>query len=143
MSLKRLTHVRPEVTPEASVLETVRLMASAEIGAIAVKRGSKLAGIFTERDLMKRVVAEGRDPAATRVGDVMTSEVVAILDSTPVAKAAATMRARRMRHLVIVDDDGEYVGLLAQRHVLYDLTSELSLKVDDLAGYVMADSGGG
>jgi CBS domain-containing protein len=143
MGLKRLTHVRPEVTPDVSVLETVRVMAREDIGAIAVKSGSKLAGIFSERDLMKRVIAEGRDPATTRIGDVMTSDVVAILESTPVEKAAAIMRARRMRHLVIVDDHGEYVGLLAQRHVLYGLTSELSLKVDDLAGYVMADGIGG
>jgi CBS domain-containing protein len=143
MGLRRLTHVRPEVAPDASVRETVGIMAAAEIGAIAVKNGPKLVGIFTERDLMKRVVAQDRDPATTAVAEVMTTNVVTVLDSTSVANAAAVMRSRRMRHLVIVDDGGDYVGMLAQRHLLYDLMSELAMKVEDLAGYLMADGPGG
>jgi CBS domain-containing protein len=143
MGLARLTHVRPEVTSEAMVLETVRLMSEANIGAIAVKSDKKIVGVFTERDLMRRVVAAGRDPATTPVTEVMTSNVVAVADSAPVAKAAALMRSHRMRHVVIVDDNGDYVGMLAQRHVLYDLMNDLALKVQDLTGYLMADGPGG
>ena len=143
MGLKRLTHVRPEVTPETSVLDTVRVMAEAEIGAIAVMAGSKIVGLFTERDLLKRVVAKRLDPATTTMKDVMTSSLVTVLDTTSVAKAADTMRGRRMRHLVIVDQEGTYLGMLAQRHLLYDLMNELSMKVDDLAGYLMTDGPGG
>jgi CBS domain-containing protein len=143
MGLLRLTHSRPEVAPDVSVREATYLMASARIGAIAVKQGATLVGVFTERDLMKRVVAAGRDPDTTPVGDVMTTDIVSVPDSTSVADAAEAMRARRMRHLVIVDDDGNYLGILAQRHLLYELMNELSLKVDDLTGYVMADGPGG
>jgi CBS domain-containing protein len=143
MGLLRLTHVRPEVAPEATVLDTVKIMVESEIGAIAVKNGSKIAGIFTERDLMKRVVFKGRDPATTLIKEVMTPDVETVLDSTSVAKAAAVMRLRRIRHLVILDASGDYVGMLAQRHLLYDLMSELELKVDDLAAYLMADGPGG
>jgi CBS domain-containing protein len=143
MGLTRLTHVRPEVGPEATVADTVKLMAEAEIGAIAVKAGKKIVGVFTERDLLKRVVAAGRDPDATAIAEVMTKDVVSVLDSTSVAKAAAVMRHHRMRHLVIVDAGGDYVGMLAQRHLLYDLMNDLAMKVDDLTGYVMVDGPGG
>jgi CBS domain-containing protein len=143
MGLMRLTHVRPEVTPEVTVSETVRVMAKAEIGAIAVMEGRKIAGIFTERDLMKRVVAKGRDPETTLVKEVMTSNVITVLDTATVARAAAVMRANRMRHLVIIDEDGDYKGMLAQRHLLYDLMNDLAMKVNDLASYVMADGPGG
>jgi CBS domain-containing protein len=143
MGLMRLTHVRPEVTPEATVADAVKVMAQAEIGAIAVKSGRKIAGVFTERDLLKRVVAAGRDPATTAVSEVMTRDVITVLDSTSVAKAAAAMRHHRMRHLVIVDAGGDYVGMLAQRHLLYDLMNDLAMKVDDLTAYVMVDGPGG
>jgi CBS domain-containing protein len=143
MGLMRLSHVRPEVGVEAMVDEAVRVMATAEIGAIAVKDGDKLAGIFTERDLMKRVVAPRLDPLTTPVRQVMTTRMVAVPDSTTVANAAALMRSHRMRHLVIVDEKGGYLGMLAQRHLLYELMKDLSLKVDDLTGYLMTDGPGG
>jgi CBS domain-containing protein len=143
MGLMRLTHVRPEVGPEATVAEAVQVMAEAEIGAIAIMEGRKIAGLFTERDLMKRVVARRLDPDATPITQVMTRNVVSVLDGTTVARAAALMRANRMRHLVIVDESGDYLGMLAQRHILYDLMNDLSMKVNDLAGYVMADGAGG
>jgi CBS domain-containing protein len=143
MGLLALSHVRAEVTPETSVLDTVKVMSEGEIGAIAVKNGRKIAGIFTERDLMRRVVAKGRDPGTTLVKEVMTSSLETVLDSTPVAKAAALMRLRRIRHLVIVDASGDYLGIVAQRHLLYDLMNELELKVGDLAAFLMTDGSGG
>ena len=143
MGLLRLTHERPEVAPDVTVRETIKLMSAAEIGAIAVKSGEHIVGIFTERDLMKRVVNAGLDPDTTPIKSVMTANVVSVLDSTSVASAAALMRARRMRHLVIVDQNGTYLGMLALRHLLYELMSELSIKVDDLSGYLMADGPGG
>lgn len=143
MGLLRLTHVRPGVQPEATVAETVQVMTEAEIGAIAVMEGKKIVGIFTERDLMRRVVAQRRDPGTTVIREVMTSALVTVLDTTSVAEASAIMRSYRMRHLVVVDDKGDYLGMLAQRHLLYDLMNDLALKVDDLSGYIMADGPGG
>jgi CBS domain-containing protein len=144
MGLLRLAHERPEITPEVSVRETVQLMADAQIGAIAVRQGAAIVGLFTERDLLKRVVAEGLDPETTPVRDVMTTDIVTVYDSTPVATAVAAMRTHRMRHLVIVDRAGNYLGLLAQRHLLFDLLVDLEAKVGDLTGYLMsADARGG
>jgi CBS domain-containing protein len=143
MGLLRLTHERPETTPEVSVRETVQLMADAQIGAIAVREGAAIIGVFTERDLLKRVIAEGLDPDGTAVRDVMTTDIVTVFDTTSVAAAAAAMRTHRMRHLVVVDRSGNYLGMLAQRHLLYDLMTDLEAKVGDLTGYLMSDARGG
>jgi CBS domain-containing protein len=143
MGLLRLSHNRPEATPEMTVAEVVRVMTDAEVGAIAIMDDRKLAGIFTERDLLKRVVARRLDPSRTPITEVMTRSIVGVPDSTTVASAAAVMRSHRMRHLVIVDEAGDYLGMVAQRHLLYDMMGELALKVDDLTGYLMADGPGG
>ena len=92
MGLLRLTHVRPEVESGTMVLAAVRVMAESNIGAIAVKNGKNVVGVFTERDLMKRVVAQGRNAATTPIKEVMTSDVVSVADSTPTGKAAAIMK---------------------------------------------------
>jgi CBS domain-containing protein len=143
MRLLRLSHERPEVTPDVSVRETVRIMAESHIGAIAVRKGAAIVGVFSERDPMKRVVAEGRDPVTTRVGDVMNNDVVKVYDSDSVESAAAAMRARHARHAVIVDQAETYLALLSERHLLYDAMNTLEAKVGDLTGYIMADGPGG
>src|SRR6516225_11090515 len=100
MGLLRLSHERPEVTPDVSVRETARIMADSHVGAIAVRKGAVIVGVFSERDLITGVVAEGRDPATTRVGDVMNANVVKVLDTASVESAAAAMRAQHVRHAV-------------------------------------------
>ncbi len=143
MGLLRLTHERPEVTPDVSVRETARIMAESHIGAIAVRKGAAIVGIFSERDLVKRVVAEGRDPVTTHVGEVMNTDIVKVLDSGSVDSAASAMRAERVRHAVIVDRAQNYLALLSERHLLYDLMNALEAKVGDLTGYLMNDAPGG
>ena len=143
MGLLRLSHERPEVTPDVSVRETARIMAESHIGAIAVRKGGAIVGIFSERDLVKLVAAEGRDPATTRVAEVMNPDIVKVLDSTSVESAASAMRTHRVRHAVIVDRADNYLALLSERHLLYDVMTALEAKVGDLTGYIMSDSPGG
>ncbi len=143
MGLNRLSHERPEVTPDVSVRETARIMAESHIGAIAVRKGASIVGVFSERDLMKRVVAEGRDPAATRVGDVMNTDIVKVYDADSVETAASAMRSHHVRHAVIVDRAEHYLALLSERHLLYDVMNALEAKVGDLTGYIMTDGPGG
>jgi CBS domain-containing protein len=143
MGLHRLSHERPEVTPDVSVRETARIMAESHIGAIAVRKGATIVGVFSERDLMKRVVAEGRDPASTRVGDVMNTDIVKVYDADSVETAASAIRSHHVRHAVIVDQAENYLALLSERHLLYDLMNALEAKVGDLTGYIMTDGPGG
>jgi CBS domain-containing protein len=143
MGLLRLSYERPEVTPDVSVRETTRIMAESHIGAIAVRKGAAIVGIFSERDLMKRVVADGRDPVMTRVGDVMNTDIVKVYDSDSVERAASAMRSHHVRHVVIVDQAENYLALLSERHLLYDVMNALEAKVGDLTGYIMTDGPGG
>ncbi len=143
MGLMRLVQETPQVSPDVSVLDAVRVMTEAQVGAIVVTSGRQIVGIFTERDLMKRVVHQQLDPASTRLGAVMTSPVETVPNSASVSETAAIMRDRHIRHLAVVDPQGDLIGLVAQRYLLYALMNDLELKVDSLEGFIMADGPGG
>jgi CBS domain-containing protein len=141
--LLHLVHPRPEVSPDTSVAEVVQLMVDHEIGAVAVTSGRRIVGIFTERDLMSRVVLPQLNPGRTPVRVVMSTPVHMVGADTSVAQAAAVMQALHVRHLAVVDPDGDLLGLIAQRYLLYQMLGTLEIKVDDLQGYIMADGPGG
>jgi CBS domain-containing protein len=147
MGLLQLAQETPEVLPDTLVLDAVALMAKGRVGAIVVTSpediGRRVVGVFTERDLMRRVVNERRDPATTRIADVMSSPVWTVLDETSVAEAASLMYQHHIRHLVIVDEHGTLQGIVAQRYLLYDLMGDLERKVSGLHSYIMADGPGG
>lgn len=147
MGLLQLAQEAPAVLPDARVLDAVAMMAKRRVGAIVVTSpediGRKVVGVFTERDLMRRVVNERRDPATTPIGEVMTRPVHTVSDDTSVAEAAALMRQHHIRHLVIVDERGALLGIVAQRYLLYDLMGDLELKVNGLESFIMADGPGG
>ncbi|HTS87213.1 MAG TPA: CBS domain-containing protein [Gemmatimonadales bacterium] len=94
------------VTPDSTVLAAAQLMNTKGIGAVLVVEGSELRGIFTERDVMRRVVAEERPPATTVVGDVMSTGLVTAKPETTMDECAAMMTARRIRHLPVLGPDG-------------------------------------
>ena len=73
----------------------------------------------------------------------MNPDIVKVLDSTSVESAATAMRTHRVRHAVIVDRADNYLALLSERHLLYDVMTALEAKVGDLTGYIMSDSPGG
>ena len=143
MGLLRLAQETPEVSPAASVTEAVNVMTTRGVGALAITNGRKIVGVFTERDLMRRVVYERRNPDTTTMRDVMSSPVRTVSDSLSVAEAATLMRENQFRHLAIVDSNGDLLGMVALRHLLYDLMDELERKVDGLHSYIMVDGPGG
>jgi CBS domain-containing protein len=100
-------------SPRASVLEAASLMNQHKIGALVVLDKDRLAGIFTERDILQRVVAEQRPPADTPVGKVMTTEVACCSPSTSIEEARGAMKNRRIRHLPVLDQDGNLNGLIS------------------------------
>jgi CBS domain-containing protein len=91
------------VIPDCSVRDACRLMRDRRIGAVLVSEGEALHGIFTERDVMNLVVAEGKDPASTKVAEVMTRKVLAVRSDRPLEEIEAIMRQERVRHVPVVD----------------------------------------
>src|SRR5256714_4217590 len=99
------------VPPQETVLRAAQLMNERAIGGLVVTDGGRLAGIFTERDILRRVVAQRLDPAVTRVADVMTTPVTACAPDTPVDQCAALMTAKRIRHLPLLTHQGPAGGI--------------------------------
>jgi len=143
MGLIRLIQQSPKTGPDTTVAEAARVMAEGNVGSMAVVEGERIVGIFTERDLMRRVVVEGLDPANTPLGEVMTSPVHSVTDETSIREATRLMRTHHMRHLPVVDDDGDYVGMLALRHLHNEIMLGLERRVHDLTTWLMDDSLGG
>jgi CBS domain-containing protein len=100
-----------------SVRDVAKQMSDLHIGAIAVLSDGKLVGIFSERDVLTRVVAEGRDPDGTPVSTVMTKELIAADPSEDVQSALQKMQERQCRHLPVVDA-GNLVGMISIRDLL-------------------------
>ena len=90
--LARKGHVIVALPPAASVLEAAHVMSDRGLGAVLVLEEGRLVGIFTERDVLRRVVADGRDPAATPLGTVMTTSRI----SSPMTRSAPLFSARRI-----------------------------------------------
>lgn len=91
------------VDADQTVMEAVRLMTEFNIGAVPVMRGGELAGIFSERDLMRRVVAAGRSPGLTPVGEVMTPKPRTVNASDSIEDCLFLMRESGFRHLPVFD----------------------------------------
>jgi CBS domain-containing protein len=105
------------VTPDTTIIEAIRIMLKNQIGAILVKEGDKIIGIWTERDLMRNIVSAGFDPNTAKIGDYMTTGI----KSAPITDTVYMLKDKflglRLRHLVI-EKEGQYVGLLSTGDVI-------------------------
>lgn len=109
---------------DQTVLETVRVMVERNIGAVPVLHNGSLVGIFSERDLMKRVVAEARDPRYTCLAEVMTDDPLTVDTSEELESCTALMRRHGFRHLPVCHQ-GQLVGIVSLRDILlYDLNEK-------------------
>ncbi len=131
------------VTPETVVMDAVKLMNDRRVGAVAVVQDAKLVGIFTERDVMNRVVRNEKDPKRTPVSEVMTKDVVSVKRELPYGEALRIMVDRHFRHLPVVDDDGRVLGLVSVRNLLQHAVEELSHELDSVVNFFSADGPGG
>ncbi len=144
MSLLKIAHVPPAtVEPGASVFDAIQLMAREGVGAVGVVEKGEVRGIFTERDVMLRVVLKDRNPHQTRIADVMTSPVETASDETPSGEALTLMLERHLRHLPVVGSDGRILGMLSIRNLLENQVEDLSRELNALDQYLSNDSPGG
>ncbi|MGA9392447.1 MAG: CBS domain-containing protein [Candidatus Sulfotelmatobacter sp.] len=131
--------IKDQVTYQAemgqTVLETVRAMVEYNIGAVPVMHGSKLVGIFSERDLMKRVVAEGLDPRSTCLAEVMTDDPLTVNPNEELENCMALMRRHSFRHLPVCHD-GQLVGIVSLRDVLLHDLNEKDDEVRMMRAYI-------
>jgi CBS domain-containing protein len=144
MNLMKIAHVPPVVVPlSASVSQAVKAMVDNGVGAVAVVEGGVLRGIFSERDVIKKVVYTGGAPEQTSVADVMTTEVESIAADTPAPEALQLMVDGHFRHLPIVDSEGKVLGILSIRNFLQNRVEELEDSINSITSYYGADGSGG
>jgi CBS domain-containing protein len=101
------------VPSSATVLEAVERMNQLRIGAVVVMDQGHLKGMFTERDVLRRVLGEKRDPAATSVGEVMTTDVICCGPQTDMDEISTIMKEQRVRHLPVCECDGDLLGMIS------------------------------
>ncbi len=144
MKVIKIAHVPPpNVSVDASVLDAVRTMQRAKSGSCVVLDNNKLAGIFSERDLMLRVVAAGLDPDKTAVREVMTTSLKTLTTEAESSEALELMVSRHIRHLPVLEKDGSLAGLLSVRSLLRDHAADLGDQLNSLEAYFAADGPGG
>lgn len=125
------------IDESTSVLEATRLMNAARIGAMVVTdERAAVVGIFTERDVLRRVVAEKRDPATTNVGSVMTNDVVCCETTMPINEVQTLMKQQRIRHLPVVDGTGKLSGLVSIGDVNAHLANGAQVQIQYLNDYI-------
>ena len=132
---------RPPVTIQetSTVLEAVKTMVKERIGAVVVMKGKRMTGIFSERDVLEKIVLARRDPAKTPVAAVMSADVLSIPAPGDEAEAATTMAEHHIRHLPIVDGKKKVVGMVSLRHVMEERIADLEHEVNVLEAYLGYD----
>lgn len=123
------------IQPNASVLDAVHEMNNKRVGALLVVEDDKPVGIFTERDVLMRVVGERRDPAKTAVADVMTANLITIKPTVTVEEAMRIITGKRRRHLPVVEHD-KLRGLISIGDLTRWIVREKESYVDNLLDYI-------
>jgi CBS domain-containing protein len=131
------------VTSAMTVLEAVEAMSKNRTGACVVVDSGELIGLFTERDLMSKVVLKRRDPAVVSIGEVCTTKLITGTLATPEHQALRTMIDNHIRHLPIIDANGALVGMLSLRKLLQHRVDELSVQLESLHAFITDDALGG
>ncbi|HET9213407.1 MAG TPA: CBS domain-containing protein [Gaiellaceae bacterium] len=111
------------VAPQTSVVEAARLMEKEDVGPLPVVEDGSLVGIVTDRDLVVRVLAEGRDPESTTVGDVCSPQPVSVEPDADLSQALALLARHQVRRLPVAEGD-RLVGIVAQADVARELPHE-------------------
>jgi CBS domain-containing protein len=104
-------------SPETTVSKAARMLVGRKVGAVMVVENQELVGIFTERDAVFRVIAQGRDPQTTRLADVMTGAPQTVDPDKSFGYALLVMHENRFRHLPVVEN-GKLVGIVSARNAL-------------------------
>ena len=123
------------IRPDAPVLDAIRLMADARIGAVLVMDGPHLVGILSERDYARKVVLQGRSSADTPVRDIMTAQIVTASSVDTSDRCMQLMTDHRIRHLPVVDAH-EVVGMISIGDLVKAVIEDQRAELDHLQRYI-------
>jgi CBS domain-containing protein len=127
------------VQPGQTVFEAASYMVDCNVGAVPVLEDTKLVGVFSERDIMRRVVTEGRDPLTTRIADVMSTDLRTVQPDGSSEEAMCLMQTHGVRHLPVCEGR-TLVGFLSLRDLLRCHLDEKSGEADMMRAYIQTAS---
>jgi CBS domain-containing protein len=122
-------------TPEAPVLDAIRMMAERSVGALPVMRGEVLAGIVTERDYARKVILKGRSSRETPVSDIMTPAPTSVAPATTVDECMHLCTELRVRHLPVLENN-KLVGIVSIGDLVKAVIDDQAAEIDHLQRYI-------
>lgn len=128
-------HAVHSIAPDATVLDALKLMAEADVGSVVVMEGTRVVGIFTERQYARKVFLMGRASPTTQVREVMDTEVVCTHPTQNTEACMALMTDKRIRHLPVMDQ-GLLVGLVSIGDLMKNAIAEREFHIEQLVEYV-------
>jgi CBS domain-containing protein len=102
--------------PSTTIVEAAKVMAQEDVGPVPIVEGGRIVGIVTDRDLVVRVLAEGRDPSSTTIGEIASADLVTVQPDSDLNEALSLMAQNQVRRLPVVEGD-QLVGIVAQADV--------------------------
>lgn len=133
---KPLVHV----APDATVYDALSLMAKHDVGAVLVLDGTRMVGIFSERDYARKLALQGKASKDTKIGEIMTEKVLYVTPEHTVDECMAIMTQKRFRHLPVLDKEERVLGLVSIGDMVYATISEQQFIIEQLEHYI---TGGG
>ena len=124
------------ISPNASVLDAVHQMNQYKIGAVLVMNDDQVVGIFTERDVLRRVMAQGGSPADMTVGSVMTEDVICVEPDSDLDEVSSIMKQRKVRHVPVCDSQGKVHGMISIGDVNAAHASDKDAHIHFLSEYI-------
>ena len=129
-------HAVYTTTPDASVFDAVKEMARRNVGALMVMEGENVVGIVTERDYARKIVLLARASRDTEVQDIMSTPVMYVRPTQTVDECMALMTDKRLRHLPVMDDDGELRGVISIGDLVKQVIQDQKHVIEQLEHYI-------
>jgi CBS domain-containing protein len=123
------------ISPSATVLDALQLMAKENVGAVLIMEGEKLAGIFSERDYARKVVLKGKNSKDVAISEVMTGRLVTVDPSWTADQCMALMDEQHIRHLPVLEH-GKVIGVISIRDAVRAVVSEQQFAIRQLENYI-------
>jgi CBS domain-containing protein len=133
--LKRRNVTLWHVKPDDSVFDALKLLAEHEVGALMVMEQGKLVGVISERDYTRKIALQGKSSKDTRVGEIMTRDVIVVSPQTRTRDCMALMSRRKIRHLPVLDGD-TVLGMISIRDIMDDIITDHELTISQLQSYI-------
>lgn len=124
------------VSPKDSVLHALQVMADNDVGALLVLEGEALVGIFSERDYARKIILHGKASKDTLVSEAMTDKVFSVTPNHSVAECLALMSEKRFRHLPVLDDQQQLVGIVSIGDLVKETIAHQEFLIKQLETYI-------